>query len=141
MPIGVPPISLQLPSPDSLSPLQLSTYHIAPSDSFARSAALQVDVGGRTPGTGGTVTTAQVVMDDAALKNMLGDARVTLSSSDPSCVSVVADLSVSSSSHFSAGEVRSQLASSAAAAAACGQAPGLGAGRAPITYSATRPDT
>ena len=45
---------------------------------------------------------ARVVMSAGEPKNMLGDARVTLKSSDPSCVEVVPDLSSSLSFDYRA---------------------------------------
>ena len=83
-----PPLALQLPAPTSVRPLLLSTSHVAPDDSFARSGALS-----SRPAQQGTVTQAEVEMDDGATKNMGGDARVTLSSSDAACVGVALDLS------------------------------------------------
>ena len=79
---------MDLPSPVSLRPLLLNTYYIAPSQSFARSGALSA-----RPADRGIVNQAQVEMSDGNLKNMLGDVRVTLSSSDTTCVQVETDLS------------------------------------------------
>ena len=82
------PLDLQLPSPVGLEPLVLSDPNIAPYSSFARSGALS-----SRPSQHGRVTQALVVMGEGPPKDMLHDERVTLTSSDPSCVEVVADLS------------------------------------------------
>ena len=85
-----PPFNLNLPLPLGLKPLVLSRPNIAPPNSFARSAALS-----SRPGEWGTITQIKVEMSEGGDKNMLGDERVSLSSSDPSCVEVVADLTSS----------------------------------------------
>ena len=70
---------------------------IAPPLSFARSAALS-----SRPAEEGTVTAARVLMSNGSPKDMLGDARVRLSSSDPSCVEVAANLASALSYDFRA---------------------------------------
>ena len=84
-----PPLDLQLPTPLGVEDLSLSQTTIASPGSFARSGALS---GGR-PADQGSVSLARVIMSEGVPKDMLGDARVRLNSSDPSCVEVVADLS------------------------------------------------
>ena len=86
-----PPLDLQLPTPLGLDPLVLTQTNIAPPASFARSGALS-----NRPQDQGQVSQASVEMSDGLRKNMLGDARVSLESSDPSCVEVVSDLSSAS---------------------------------------------
>lgn len=87
LPAAVPPLVLALPSPVALRPLAVSTAHIAPSDSFARSAALS-----SRPAESGRLTRALVAMSDGPDKDMLADARVTLTSSDGACVEVAPSL-------------------------------------------------
>ena len=83
-----PPLNLQLPTPVGLQPLVLSQTDIALPGSFARSGALSI-----RPSESGSVLNARVLMSAGEPKDMLGDARVRLDSSNPSCVEVASDLS------------------------------------------------
>ena len=93
LPAVAPPLELDLPSPVALRALGLSAEVLAPSGSFARSGALS-----SRPSTSGTISSAFVQMSEGSDKDMRGDARVTLTSSEPDCVATAADLTAST--HF-----------------------------------------
>ena len=85
-----PPLDIRLPTPLRLEPLVVSQLNIAPLGGFARSGALS-----HRPAEHGTLSQIFVAMSEGAPKSMLGDDRVQLNSSDPSCVEVATDLSSS----------------------------------------------
>jgi hypothetical protein len=83
-----PPLSLHdLPTPMAVL-FELSDVNLAAATSFARSGALSV-----RPSEYGKVLVASVVMSDGSRLSLLQDARLSLNSSDPSCLAVIADLS------------------------------------------------
>ena len=92
-----PPLELDLPTPVEALPLLLSTLSVAAPSSFARSAALS-----HRPQSQGSVTQAMVTMSAGPSRSLIGDSRVSLTSSDPSCVEVVDGLSSPESFDFRA---------------------------------------
>ena len=90
-----PSLNLDLPHPVYLKPLMISSAHIASPDAFARSDALE-----HRPEEKGVFLQATVVMSSGDEKSMLGDERVSLVSSDPTCVDVVDNLGLVSSHRY-----------------------------------------
>ena len=89
-----PPLCLDLPSPVAAT-FVLSATHLAPTSSFARSGALSLRVE-----EDGVATTASVIMDSGATMDLRTDSRVTLSSSAPACIEVIASLDLAATAGY-----------------------------------------
>ena len=94
-----PPITFALPSPDRLKLITVTQTTLGIPNTFATSGALQ----GTKPPTQGYLNNVYVVMkaqDDTEADQRINDQRVTLTSSDTTCIDTIADLSGSGSHYF-----------------------------------------